>query len=374
MVAQIGFDARMVQSSGIGTHIRGLMQAFAELPEPGLGFHFLGDAQELSRLLYFRSLGQIHHCPLPIYGLSEQLSFPQLPGISVWHFPHYNVPRRLQQPFFVTVHDLIHLLFPEVLGSRLRWWYARSLMRHAVRKAVAVFTVSHCSRNDLIRELRVPEEKIVLVPNAVSGNWRTLPETELLKAKSELRLPDRYLLAVSNNKRHKNMDFLARAFLDWGSRTEHGVQLVICGFRESERGAFAARWNLQLENGATDGNMPIRLMEHVTTDQFPAVYQCADALVVPSLYEGFGFPVLEAQALGTPVIASNAGPLTEVAGDAALFFDPRSPAELTARLDELYGSESVRTRLAQAGQLNCRRYRWQDAAQITLNRYREYLG
>jgi glycosyltransferase involved in cell wall biosynthesis len=122
-----------------------------------------------------------------------------------------------------------------------------------------------------------------------------------------------------------------------------------------------------------DGGDRIRLIHYLEHERMPALYQCADALVFPSLHEGFGIPILEAQRLGVPVVCSNAASMPEVAGDGALYFDPRSHAEFSARLTELVGNDGLRKRLVQRGGANVTRFDWRESALRTLEVYRRFI-
>lgn len=299
-------------------------------------------------------------------------------GADIWHFPHYNVPWRFRprRPCAVTVHDLIHLLFPEVAGSRAKWLAGRILMMHAVRRAGAILTVSECSRRDLARTFRIPEERIVITPNAVDPAFMPVGEQGVDALREELGLSQRYLLAVGIHKPHKNLSFLIRTFLEWRKQSDAGreVTLVLCGQGEAasrELGRLAAG----LASGDTGIPAAVRFLPWIDHTRLPALYQGADALVFPSLYEGFGLPVLEAQRVGTPVIASSAASIPEAAGEGALYFDPRSSRELSARLDELYtGGKDLTERLIAAGYANEQRFSWKHTADRVLQVYERLAG
>lgn len=368
----IGFDARMVHHSGIGTYIREIVAAMMRLPqaERAVAFRFLGDPELLQRYGFFRRGGEICELQCPIYSLREQLFFPEsLPGeVVAYHFPHYNAPLRFRRPFFVTIHDLIHMLFPEVVGSRLKWLVGRSILQRAARRALAIFTVSQWSKRDLVEVLGVDEEKIVVTPNGVGLGWRAAPVEHVEQLREQLQLPRRYLLAVGVNKPHKNFLFLIETFARWVHWSKEDVSLVICGMQRKDA--------LELSRFAAEQDISgrVEFVPYLEHARLPALYQGAQALVFPSLYEGFGLPVLEAQRLGVPVLASNASCIPEVAGDGALYFDPRSPEELMSRLDELFGEEALREVLVTKGRENERRFSWENSARRTLEVYREKLG
>lgn len=360
----------MVHHSGIGTYIREMVAAMLRLSphERQFEFRFLGDPQLLDHYGYFRRGGAIDALTCPIYSLQEQLFFPYSGEVDVFHFPHYNVPWRLRSPFFVTIHDLIHLLFPEVVGSKLKWLLGRSVLLRAARRAQAIFTVSEWSKRDIVESLGVPEEKVIVTPNAVGLGWHTVPDEQVEWMREQLELPESYLLAVGVNKPHKNFAFLITSFLQWVKRSKEDVKLVICGMQRADTellGRFVAE---------QDGAGRVIFVPYLEHGRLPALYQGAKALVFPSLYEGFGLPVLEAQRLGVPVLASNASCIPEVAGEGALYFDPHSSEQLTVRLDQLFSDEGLGRVLAEKGHENERRFSWELSARRTLQVYREKLG
>ena len=366
----IAFDARMVRHSGIGTHIRGLAESMVG---HGSGpdrveFTFLGDPQLLREYPCFRDARGLVRASMPVYGVREQLMFPRVHDADAYHFPHYNVPFGLRRPFFVTVHDLIHLLFPEFVASRPKRWLGRHVLLRAVRKALALFTVSERSRRDLVEVLGVAPERVVVVPNAVSETFRPLSPEAMELARSAMDLPQRFLLAVGINKPHKNLRFLVEAFCQWRRRAGSDMRLVLCGPRLEDKGELLAT----AAEGEVAGHVIV--LPYMDHRRMPALYQAAQALVFPSLYEGFGLPLLEAQRVGTPVIASSAASIPEVAGDGALYFDPGNREELIGRLDELAGDDTLRCSLRQRGFANEQRYRWDVAAQHVLDTYRRCLG
>jgi alpha-1,3-rhamnosyl/mannosyltransferase len=363
------FDARMLNASGIGSHIRGLVEGMYHLRArgPRCRFTFLGDPSALGSRPCFAHFGTIRPFKAPIYGIREQLLFPDIACDGI-HFPHYNVPRRPRRAFIVTVHDLIHLLFPADVGSRLKWLAGREMVGRAVDDARLILTVSESTRRDLVQHLGVDPGRIVVTPNAVSGSFNAVSPADLERVRSAMGLPGRYILAVGIAKPHKNQPFLIEAFARWERRSASGLRLVICGLRAGEEARLA---RFAAEKDAAEF---VRFAPHMDHAHMPAVYQGAEALVFPSLYEGFGLPVIEAQKLGVPVLASTAASIPEVAGDGALFFDPRSERELCARLDELFGKPGLRERLVDAGRRNEKRFRWEDSSRRTLQAYHEAFG
>jgi glycosyltransferase involved in cell wall biosynthesis len=356
----------MLYASGIGTHIRGIFQALhsSDFTSKKPEFHLVGNRRNLLEYDYMQA-AEITEFDAPVYSLREQLLFPR-PRVDFWHIPHYNVARRLSAPFAVTIHDLIHLLIPEVLHSAIKMKYARFLMTSAARRARLIFTISQFSRDRIIEHLGADPARIVIVPNAVSPSWKALPIEDVNRARKLNSWPQRFILAVGVNKPHKNFPWLIRSFAQWNNRKE--ISLVICGVKPHN---VAPLISLTRECGVMNSVVFIPYVRH---EELPALYQSAEALVFPSLQEGFGIPILEAQKLGVPVLTSNTSSMPEVAGDAALYFDPADSASLLQSLDRLFSETDLASLLREKGVENEKRFHWSDAARITIEAYEQFFS
>jgi glycosyltransferase involved in cell wall biosynthesis len=358
---RVGFDARMLHASGIGTHIRGLLEAVHELPEHERPkFTHFGVPTELNKYPYMAGV----HVPFTakVYSFRERFGFPRAAGFDFYHVPHYNVPQRMDRPYAVTIHDLIHILVPEVLKSPAKMAYARYLMKSAADRAEVIFTISESSKRDIMEQLGAPAEKLVYVPNAVSSSWKRADKFQVEQVRKSYDLNRPFMLAVGVNKPHKNFPWLVRSYAAWKGRSD--VDLVICGVKAHNSAPLRA---LAAESGVAE---KVRFIEYLDHDRLPALYQAAFALVFPSLYEGFGIPIIEANQLGVPVLSSNVTSMPEVGADAAIYFVPRSTDSLHSALDQLITSDSLRERLISSGYANAARYKWADAARITVDTYR----
>ena len=353
----------MVNHSGIGTHIRGLIEGMAEsAPDFLPNFTFLGDAQALSLYPAFGMLGDTVDASMPIYSFREQMAFPRLADVGLYHFPHYNTPIRQNAPFVVTVHDLIHLLFPEYVPSRTKWLLGRRVLKHAVSRARAVFTVSEGTRSDLVEHLGVDPAKIHLTPNAVSRHFAPPGRGAIDALRRRLALNTDFFLAAGVDKPHKNFVFLVEAFGAWRKHSGAAIELVICGVKGGT-GPLAKYIDAHRPEG-------VRILEFQSYNIMPDLLAAAKALVFPSLYEGFGLPILEAQRIGTPVLCSRASCMPWVAGEkGALFFDPKDPEELADCFDHILESEETARILTEAGHSNESRFTWTETARKTLEVY-----
>jgi glycosyltransferase involved in cell wall biosynthesis len=297
----------------------------------------------------------------------EQLLLPKLArqaGVDVVHSLASTAPSRGQFARVVTIHDVIYRIHPEAHGWRTL--ALRALIPLAARRSHRVIAPSESTRRDLVALLGMPEEKIDVVPNGVG-----LPPAATWAGEDDVRraydLGSRQLLLTVSLKRpNKNLERLleALALVAPGRRP----LLVLAG--------HATRYQEQLRARAAQLGVSAdtRFLDWVPSDDLEALYRAATAFVFPSLYEGFGLPVLEAMTRGVPVACSNRGALAEVADDAAITFDPFEQESIAAAIERLLGDGSERERLRAAGQVNAARFSWSESAAKTLETYETALA
>jgi glycosyltransferase involved in cell wall biosynthesis len=300
--------------------------------------------------------------------LGEQQLLPMLAkraGVDLVHSllntgPAWGAFRRV-----VTIHDLIYRIYPGAHGP-LRTLAMRLLVPLAARTAERIIVPSDTTRRDLIRLLHVPDAKIDLVPQGVGmtppERWGTAEE---LRRRHDLR--DRpFVLTLALKRPHKNLESLLEA-LALIPRDRRPV-LVLAGHPtpyEQELREHAVRLGLDED---------VRFVGWVPDEQLEGLYRASTCFVFPSLYEGFGLPVLEAMSRGVPVACSDRGALAEVAGDAAVTFDPEQPQEIAAAVETLLADPAERGRLSRAGRANAARFSWAETARRTLHVYERALG
>jgi len=351
---KIAIDARMIEHSGIGSVLRGLLPPLLEIgPERGLEFILLGNRKKL--LHHFPSLEPeiLVEWRAPVFSLREQCCPPRLPKATLWHFFHYNVPTLLCQPFVVTIHDVIPLVARNFANSTFHRFAVHYLLGRQVRHAKAVIVPSRFTGDELIQHFPPAKDKLHVIPHAVAQSFTPVPEARVEQLLARLRLGRPYLLCVSIHKPHKNLSLLVRAFSQWCCAPQHIANLVIAGLRSRDLPDLR---RLVLQYGVAER---VRLIaEFLSEGDLAALYQGAEVLIVPSLCEGFGLPVLEAQSVGTPVLCSQAGSLPEVAGDGALYFDPCSAEALAEQLTKICTDDALRAKLIDAGRVNVARFNW----------------
>ena len=299
-------------------------------------------------------------CDLPPYSLASQL---KLPGrlnrlkADLYHCPFYAPPRFFRGPMVFTVHDLIHLRFPADHSAAHRLFY-RLVVGPAARRAGAVFTVSRHSRDDLVALLGVDPAKVVVTPNGVGAAFSPRPRSESQAVARGLGLGGEYILGVGNPKPHKNLGALLQAHALLGAPAP---ELVLVG---------VAPGDLPAPHGAP---ARVHYLAHLEDRDLAALYSGAEAVAVPSLYEGFGLPALEALACGAPVVASDRASLPEVVGAAGLLCPPH-PQELAVALSRLLAQPELAQSLREAGPAQARRFTWQASARATLAVYQRLVG
>ena len=243
------------------------------------------------------------------------------------------------------------------------------MLHAAARKADHIITVSTFSKNEIVEVLGIPESKISVIPCGVSEEFTTCDASaEFLDAARIVGVRPPFLLYVGNLKPHKNVATLLRAFaqLRLANRMRHSLLIV----------GDDPRWKHALVDESLRLGIRDRVVvvPHVSQSLLPRLYAAADLLIMPSTVEGFGLPVLEAMACGTPVISSSAASLPEVAGDAALYFDPSRPDELAAQIEYLLGSPALQSSLRQRGLARASQFTWQQSARRHSELYSQILG
>lgn len=286
--------------------------------------------------------------PLDSWRLARALA--DLSGHDVFFSPGYNTPLFCRLPFVFTIHDLSHIYCPENSSPAIRLYYA-TVLKRACRNAVRILTVSEFTRRQIIEWAAVKEEKVFNVGCGVDPAYRPGGPT--------YRLPFPYLLCVSNRKKHKNEFRLVEAFAQ--ARLASNVCLVFTGDPERKLLRWIERHKLSER---------IVFLRNVPEAKLPSLYRGATAMVFPSLYEGFGLPVLEAMACGTPVLTSNVTAMPETAGGAALLVNPTQAEEITHAIERIVADQALREQLRDRGLARAARFSWAD----TCTRVREALA
>jgi glycosyltransferase involved in cell wall biosynthesis len=262
-------------------------------------------------------------------------------------------------PYVQTVYDLIPFR-PAALPHGRAGRIERLTLRRALRGARAIVTISKATAGDLCELLPEVEEKVTVTPLAADARFRPdVPAEEVAAVRRRHGLPETFVLSIGTIEPRKNLTRLVEAFAALPDATRRDCGLVLAGRKG---------WGYEpvFEAIAARGDDRIVHLDFVPEDDLPALYAAATVFCYPSLYEGFGLPVLEAMQAGTPVVTSNVSSLPEVGGDAVRYADPYDVDDLAAALDELLGDEARRDELRRAGLERAREFSWERTAERTL--------
>jgi glycosyltransferase involved in cell wall biosynthesis len=275
----------------------------------------------------------------------EQLALPVLARHTDLLYCPANLAPLASRRNAVVIHDVAALARPEWYGRTYVAWQ-RLVLPAIARRARLVLTVSEFSRNEIAERLGVPRESIAVVPNGVSEDFS--PDADPAPARTALGLDRPYVLALATRSARKNLSVLSTAERQL---SERGIELVTAG---SGRG--------YLRGGERP---PGRELRYVAEELLPGLYAGARAFAMPSLYEGFGLPCLEAMASGTPVVAAQRGALRETCGNAALLADPDDAEGFADALVRAATADAERNRLIEAGRERAALFTWQRSAELT---------
>lgn len=287
--------------------------------------------------------------------------------LDLLHGTVYANPLAAPCPTVVTVHDLSFVHYPATV-RRFNRWYLRAVTRQAARRAARVIADSESTRRELLAWLELPADRVVTVP--IAADRRFVPaDPQSVEAFCRRRgLPSRFVLFLGTLEPRKNLVRLVDAYAACRERLLHDLPLVIAGSPGWYYDEIYARVR------ARNLHDVVLFPGFVPAAELPWWYRAADVFVYPSLYEGFGLPVLEAMASGTAVITSNTSSLPEVAGDAAMLIDPNDVEALADALARLLNDDDLRQSLAAAGVRQAARFSWRRCAAETAAVYRAVLG
>jgi glycosyltransferase involved in cell wall biosynthesis len=368
--AHVGLNAHLLsgaagyRSAGVHQYIRHLL---LHLPEAGCQLTALlgpQSPQPGSGYATRRSRWPTQHPPLRV--VWEQVVQPgalRRAGVDLAHGPAFVGPLGASCPFVVTIHDLSFLRFPRLFHAQNRL-YLTVLTRASVRRARRVIAVSAHAAEETTRLLGVEAERVDVVYHGVDPEFRPLPAEEVAAFRALKRLPEKFVLFVGTLEPRKNLARLVEAF---GRLQDAGLKLVLGGGRG---------WNYE-EVQARVERLGLRdrviFPGYVPAEELPLWYNAATIFAYPSLYEGFGMPVTEAQACGTPVLTSNCSSLPEAAGDAALHVAPRDVGAMSEGLHRLLTDAALCDDLRRRGLAHAARFTWRKTAATTAAVYRRTL-
>ena len=306
-----------------------------------VGNHGIGRfARHVLARLDYRPVGLTSNPAAPLDSWLLARALGKLRRNDLFFSPGYNTPLYCRGRFVFTIHDLSHVHCPENTSPLIRLYYA-TVMKRACQRAASILTVSEFTRREIVEWSGVSLEKVFNVGCGVDPAY--CPEGD------SYGLPFPYLLCVSNRKRHKNEFRVVAAFARSGLAAE--IRLVFTGDPTTELVDCIERQHVAPF---------VHFTGPVPEEKLPSLYRGAEALLFPSLYEGFGFPVLEAMACGIPVVTANVTAMPETAGDAALLVDPTSVEEIAEAAKRIVSDTSLRQRLREGGLKRSAQFSWEN--------------
>lgn len=349
---KIGIDCQSTTgpTSGLGQYTRKLIEWLPQI-DPQNDYHFFRCWKNFGGKTYDRFLWE--NCVLPLKTLRQK--------IDVLHVPAFAMPfvRGAARRTVVTVHDLIGIIFPEHLSLPSRFYWSKWLPS-VNRNADRLIVDSECTKKDVVRYMQFDPEKVRVVPLAVDEKFTSQKKgREIEEVCSKYSIQQPFLFFLGNVEPRKNLPRLIRAFrrLKSEQRIEH--HLVIGGSRSWHYPELAESCK---ESGVMES---IKFIDYVEENDLAPLYRASELFIFPSLYEGFGLPILEAMACGVPVIASNVSSIPEVGGDAVYYVNPYNEEEIARAIHEVLRDRGIREELQRKGFEQARQFSWKRTAEET---------
>jgi len=293
------------------------------------------------------------------FSLRQQWELPRVLKnlqCDLFHAPSFMAPLACACKLVMTIHDLNHIVLPQFYTPFHQFYY-QTFVRNCVRRSEYILTVSHFSKDEIVKNFQIPPEKVFVTYNGVSSHYRPETSKERLDYVRDLyQLPEQFIFCVSNNKPHKNVHQLVRAYCHSSVK----IPLVLaCPVDTSI---------LRIAEGYGKKHL-IYFSKFIDEEHLPSVYTMTHLFVYPSTYEGFGLPPLEAQSCGAPVVVARSSSLPEVVGDSAIFTNPFDYQDIARALEQGVSDEPLREKLRAYGAQHAKRFSWKTMAEQTLEIY-----
>ena len=296
------------------------------------------------------------------------------------HYPYFDLfwltlPFKKPYPTLVTVHDLTPLVFPHKFPKGIRGWLKYQIQRQSLRGAKAIITDSRNSKRDIVKFIGFPEKKIYIIHLAADKKFRKLKTRNLMLIKKKYNLPEKFILYVGDVNWNKNVPGLIKAFSHFNPPAggqASSLKLVLVGKAFENKDLPETKTILQLIESLGLINQT-RILGYVPGEDLVALYNLATVYCQPSFYEGFGLPVLEAMACGTPVVAANTSSLPEICSEAAIMVNPYDINDIAEGIGKVIGDKIIRDRLVKKGLVQAKKFSWEKTAKETIKVYHGVL-
>jgi glycosyltransferase involved in cell wall biosynthesis len=360
---RVGIDGRAFASPapGVRRYVRGLTRALLALGEP-LELVALGGHDSSAIPPGTRRVEEPPHPPTNLgWTLVGVPRAARRAKVDVIHAPAYTAPFWAPAPVVLTIHDVSYERQPQWYPYK-RDWARRAFYRQSAAAASHILTDSRFSASEITAAYRIPIERMTVTPLGVDEAFAPAGPGDSVELPPGVTPP--YVLHVGDLHERRNLKMLTDALLAARRAGMPALSLVLAG---TDRGVGQSLCAMAEQAGARDS---VVLLGSITERRLRSLYRAAEALAYPSLYEGFGLPLIEAMACGTPVIASHATSIPEVVGDAGVLLDPTDTNAWTMAILEVVNDEHVRARLRAAGLRRAAEFTWERTARLTLEAYR----
>lgn len=371
---KILFDAHLSENkiSGIGRYINELLTNLVKIDEFNQYFILLNENLNSNHPLTSLNKKNVTKIKVSLQGLTLRQNY-LIPKFireikpDLYHHPHFDLPFGIQIPSIVTIHDVVYLKNPHFLmtQSYLKLFYMKNMFMRSLRKAARVIAISETTKKDLVELFHTIPDKIIPIYHGINQFHKTINEREETNILKKYSIPKPFLLYVGIRRPHKNLPILIDAFHRLIQSTRNDIYMVIIGraYRDyTVPEEMVKKYNLQDR---------VRFLEYVEDTVLPTIYRQAEIFIFPSLYEGFGLPLLEAMSYDLPVIGSKCSAIPEIMGEAGLLFDPHSADDLSEKINILLNDPTRRNKLVETGRQRIKNFTWEKTARQTLQVYED---
>lgn len=365
---RIGIDARAIHLQGIGRYIRELIRHLARVDTRNQYIIYFPTVEHMDENKIDNPNFQCVLVPYQIYTVKEQLYLPYFlykDKLDIFHSTtSLAIPLLRTCRHVITLHDLLLKIHPEFLPSKLSWVYFQITNWWAIKFADKIITISDFTSKELSALYPKSRHKITTIHNGVSAEFQVIKDKEVLEnVKKKYGITKDYILYVGTYKENKNLPTLVKAYAQLPHHMRHSYYLVIVG-KQSTRYPEVPALIKQLGIEST-----VICINHVREEDLPVFYSGATVFVFPSIYEGFGLPIIEAMACGAPVVASNQASIPEIATDAAILTDPLNVKGMSGAVYDVLSNPQLRKMLVEKGLERAKSFSWEKTARETMQLY-----
>lgn len=367
MIKNIGIDGFRIRDYGVGTYLQNTIKHLKDNNGEHRYFIFcykrdVEMIEELNPEVVPVAHDKFQYSQTDLLRMTRQ--FKRL-GLHLYHSSSYLTPLLHRIPFVLTVHDMLPYEFPGSYSDAQKRWVKKNFEK-AVKRAEKIVVVSKSAKSDVLKHFKIDPEKIEVIYNGVDEKFfQKIDSRKAKKYRERYQLDFPFILYAGNVRPHKNIERLIECFDELSDPPFDKYKLVIAGYDLIRNKGLRRMINRKkLQNR-------VRFIGY--TDQVAYLYKLSEIFVNPSLYEGFGVSILEAMAIGTPVVASNKSAIPEVAGDAALLVDPYNTLEMVSAIKKILTEKSVRNKYIRAGKHRAAEFAWTDSVSRLVRVYKGAL-